>query len=498
MHPLRRPKLHVQALVVTVLLFSLGVIPAAASTKDCLVTVGPLADYRSSAAVDYAAFHLAGPIVKWERKATERELALRPLFTTTRAGERDAVLTDVLFPLFRYRRDREVSQWNLLSIVHYESQNYRERQRSEYKLFPLFEYGHGDGRPTSFALFPLAAHVYNWFGREETEFLLFPLWSRTRHRDGTRIDNVLWPFFARIHGDDPQERGFKAWPLVGRAARPGNYEKFFLFWPLWMANDTGLDSDNPQHQRYVFPFWLYSESPRRSERTLLWPLFSRIEQRGQNAYREINAPWPLVMFASGDYRHGTRVLPFYGDVTTGTSRTVWYGWPIYRFQSKEYTTVIRRTHSLLYLLYTDLKEQVKEDQSIRLQRRLLWPLFGYRHANGVSHFYTLALLEPLFPESDGIERNWSPLWRLYQSKWDTQGNRVSSILWNLYWRETGPGGTAWEVFPLFSYMDEPGKRFRWSILKGLISFKKTENTGSRLHLLFLPWGIPLGSTGTAD
>jgi len=498
MSPVRRPNIRVLAFVVTVLLFLFGVIPVAAATRDCLVTLGPLADYRSSAAVDYAAFHLAGPLFKWESKATEREIALRPLFTTTRARERDAVLTDVLFPLFRYSRDREVVQWNLLSIVHYESQNYPQRQRSEYKLFPLFEYGHGVGRPTSYAFFPLAAHVYNWFGREETEYLLFPLWSRTRHRDGTRVDNILWPFFARIHGDDPQEHGFKAWPLIGHAARPGNYEKFFLLWPFWMANDTGLDTDNPQHQRYVFPFWMYSESPQRSERTVLWPFFSRIEQRGQNAYRETNAPWPLVKFVSGVSRHGTNILPFYGDVTTGSSRTVWCAWPIYRYQSMEFETFVRSKHSLLYLLYTDLKEQVKQDQSVRSQRRSLWPLFGYRYKNGVSHFYTLALLEPLFPESEGIERNWSPLWRFYQSKWDTQGNRVSSFLWNLYWRETGPSGTAWEVFPLFSYLHEHGKRFQWSILKGLIRYQQTEGSGRRLHLLFLPWGIPLGSTETGN
>jgi len=485
-------------LLFTAILACTGPAPLYAANSSHLVAVGPLADYRSSEAVDYATLHLLGPLFKAERKQTEHETAFRPLFYRSSDPARGAALVDVLFPLYRYRRDRDMVEWNLLSILRYESQDYPERQRREYSLFPLFEYGHGDGRPTSYAFFPLAAHVYNWFGREETEYLLFPLWSRTRHRDGTRVDNVLWPFFARIHGDDPQEHGFKIWPVVGSASRPGHYDKFFLLWPFWISNDTRLDSDAPRHDRYAFPFWLYTETPRRSERTVLWPLFSWVEQRGDQPYSVINAPWPLVLIAKGEYRHGLNILPFYGDVTTGTSRTRWYLWPLYRQQTSTLDTVIRTRQSLFYLLYTDLEEQVKGDRTIRSHRRLLWPLFGYYYKDGVSRFYTPALVEPFFPESEGVERNWSPFWRIYQTRWDQAGNRVSSLLWNLYWRETGPTGTAWEFFPLVSYWNEPKVKLEWTLLKGLVRYQRSKEEGRRLHLLYLPWGIPLGDSAAPD
>jgi hypothetical protein len=144
------------------------------------------------------------------------------------------------------------------------------------------------------------------------------------------------------------------------------------------------------------------------------------------------------------------------------------------------------------MIYSDVRETDKRGGETRLHRRLFWPLFGYQQVGEVSNFYTLALLEPFFPESEALVRNWSPLWRLYQVKWDQQGNCVDSLLWNLYWHERGPKGVAWEVFPLFFYRNEVTGQREWSFLKGLIRYRSSPEKGSTLQLLYLPWGIPLG------
>jgi hypothetical protein len=167
-----------------------------------------------------------------------------------------------------------------------------------------------------------------------------------------------------------------------------------------------------------------------------------------------------------------------------------------RVDARSQATINRARDTLFFLLYTDIEETAKDGGEVRLHRRLLWPLFGYRQSNGVSHFYTLALLEPLFPESDGIERNWSPLWRIYQAKWDQSGNRIDNLLWNLYWRERGPTGLAWEVFPLFFYFNEIEGKIEWSFLKGLLRYRSSPDQGKKLHLFYLPWGIPLGTIKT--
>ena len=64
-------------------------------------TSAPLYDYRFSPAVDYSSLHILRPIVKYESKADEYDVALRPLFYHSAATERDASLTDVLFPVFQ-------------------------------------------------------------------------------------------------------------------------------------------------------------------------------------------------------------------------------------------------------------------------------------------------------------------------------------------------------------------------------------------------------------
>jgi hypothetical protein len=117
----------------------------------------------------------------------------------------------------------------------------------------------------------------------------------------------------------------------------------------------------------------------------------------------------------------------------------------------------------------------------------MWPLFTYEQIRGVSRFHTLSLLEPFFPENLGIERNWSPLWRLYQRKWDKHGNEVSSLLWNLYWKERRGSELAMEVFPLFSYSRQ-ARKADLRLLKGLVRYQ-TDHGERTVRLFYLPWGI---------
>jgi hypothetical protein len=107
-------------------------------------------------------------------------------------------------------------------------------------------------------------------------------------------------------------------------------------------------------------------------------------------------------------------------------------------------------------------------------------------------------LEPFFPRNQAIERLWSPLWRVYQQKWDQQGNHAVSLLWNLYWRERQGDKLAWELFPFVEYRRDSEYKADFRLLKGLFRYRSNGN-GKQLNLFYLPWALswdtPLADQG---
>jgi hypothetical protein len=144
---------------------------------------------------------------------------------------------------------------------------------------------------------------------------------------------------------------------------------------------------------------------------------------------------------------------------------------------------------VLFFLYRSNHESWPKDGSDR-RRTALWPLFLYQsNTRGVSSFSFPAPVESLF-DKEGIEKNWAPLWRLYQARWDEEGNSASSFLWNLYWHERRGGELAYEFFPLVSYRGlDQGSELK--LLKGMISLKRSGEE-KEVSLFWLPFGFKWG------
>jgi hypothetical protein len=462
---------------------------SALAADATLSTLWPIYDYRASEAADYKSLHMLGPFLKYETKGNETEYALRPLFY--RAVDDEGVSsTDVLYPVFKHRnRGDGTSRFSLLGLLSYDFGEI-ETNKSEdeafnpkrHYLFPFLFYGEEEqGR--YFAFFPFGGTLYNWFGRERISFTLFPLYSQTE-RKGKQVDNVLWPFFARISGEN--ESGYKFWPIYGSSRKEGVYRKKFFLWPIFFSESLKLDSDNPREVRAAWPFYISKESTERSSRTVLWPFFSKVENRVKG-YTVWNAPWPLVRVTKGEKYHGLKILPFYSDETMDVNRQRWYIWPIYKIEEMNSELIERRRDRVLFFLYSDTKEKKLETGDSK-RRVDLWPLFGYSKRNGVSHLHVLSLMEPFFPANESIERLWAPLWRVYQQKWDQQGNHIVSLLWNLYWHEKQGEKVAWELFPLVQYRKASAGETDVSFLKGLIRYRNDYN-GKQFKLFYLPWGL---------
>jgi len=457
---------------------------SALAYEATLSTLWPLWDYRASAELEYKSVHLLGPLLKYETKGVETEYTLRPLFYRAVDNE-GASETDVLYPVFGHRREKGINRFHILHLLKYDYGAPETGSRNRSYFFPFLFYGEEE-QGKYMAFFPIHGTLYNWFGRDRISFTLFPVYSRTE-RDSTRIDNILWPFFARVSGEN--ESGFKAWPIYGQSRKENVYRKKFFLWPIFFSESLDLDTDNPREMRAVWPFYVKEDSPNRSSRTILWPFFSKIENR-EKGYVVWHAPWPLVRVTKGEKHHGLRFLPFFSDETIDVKRHRWYLWPLYKIEEMDTELMMRHSHRVLFFLYSDVRE-VKYEVGDSMHRIEFWPLFGYKNTNGVKHLHVLSLLEPFFPEKVAIERLWSPLWRVYQQKWDQKGNRAVSLLWNLYWSETQGDRLAWELFLIVKYIKKSEEESDLTFLKGLVRYRKG-NSGKQLNLFYLPWGFHWG------
>lgn len=480
---------------ICLLLTALALPSAAAgeSEEGRVSTFWPLYDYRASPRHNYSSLHLLGPLFKLESKGAETEFSLRPLLFHAWEAEGEDTYTEVLYPLGAGKTGENLTSFHGVHLLNYDFGEPQQGSENEFMLFPFLFYGEHEQHGTFFALFPLGGTLYEKFARDEIKFTLFPLYGRTV-KGSTVTTNILYPVFARIQGEE--ESGFKLWPLYGQSEKRGVYRKRFALWPIFYSQEVALDSEYPRRRLGVFPLYTSDLSTQREARTVLWPFFSHIQDH-QRGYEEWNFPWPLIRVTAGRYKEGMRVLPLYADERVGAGRSRWFLWPLYKIEEIDSDFLYRRRDRVLFFLYSDLIEANKDADGSPKRRRAFWPLFQYESNQGVHHFSTLALLEPFFPDHRGILRNWAPWWRLYQVRWDDRGNEISSLLWNFYWKERRGHDLAWELFPLLNYRRENQQVVELSLLKGLLALRQ-QDSERRLHLLYLPWGIPLGEVGATE
>ena len=474
------------------LVLALGItlvaVPSArAGEAGTIFTLWPLVDYRSSPDDAYTSLNLLGPLGKWESSRRSTRLALRPLYYREASRDGTVIDEDVLFPVASrlHRGERDYFEFLRLLNVDVGSQGQGD---DEINLFPLIFYGDKEEAGRYFAVFPLGGRLLRKFGRDSIDFALFPLYSRTV-RAGTTTDNVLWPIFSLSRGE--RTFGWQFWPLYGQIEEEGVSAKRFALWPLVLSEESGLNTSEPRQHRLVFPFYESTDAPGFHSTGILWPFFTHVLDEDQG-YEEWDFPWPLLRRTTGTARHGIRLFPLYTDETSGGIRTRLVLWPLYKIEEFRNEKLTQRRDRVCYFLFSHLQEQLGNGALPHKKRIALWPLFTYESKDGVGSFATLSLFEPFYPENERLARNLAPLWHLYQTRWDLQGNRASSFLWNLYWREERGADRAWELFPLLSYSGTVSSGSDVALLKGLLRYQR-QATRRTVKLFYLPWGITWGA-----
>jgi hypothetical protein len=442
-----------------------------------------------------------GPLFYNQETDFENIFAFPPLFSHSTIPATDSEEYDFLYPLLTYDRYGREYRWQLGQLFSIAGgQNQDEVTKRRFTLFPFyFQQRSAESNQNYTALFPIYGHLQNRIFRSEMDFVLWPLYIKTVKRPsvsplpddpftklGSRFlssrrgdvttYNYGYPFFHLRYGDGLQ--GWQLWPLAGHEHKevthktndwgdvemtPG-YDRRFTLWPFYFKQERDIGTDNPEQVLGVLPFYQSLRSPRRDCVSYVPVLGVTITDDRARKYHEVDAPWPLIVFARGEGKTANRVWPFFSQVHSAQLESDFYLWPLYKFNGIHGGALKRGRTRILFFLYQHTRDESTETGRFKT-RTDCWPLFLHRRdLNGNTRLQVLAPLETFLPTSKSIERNYSPVWSVWRAEHNPKtGEGSQSLLWNLYRRETSPTVKKGSLlFGLFQY-ESSAESLRWRL-----------------------------------
>lgn len=392
---------------------------------------------------------------------------LRPLGSLEQRTP-DTSRLKVLFPFGDFESSPEGDRYRLMPVFHHRR---RPKQPGgddvDTWVFPLFFWGDDPHEGGYFAFFPFGGSVKGLLGQERIDFAMFPIWAQLHHEDRVST-HILWPFGNHVTGAGWS--GGRVWPFWGEyqwRTEDGTLrsQREFILWPFYMRGQEYVQ-EIPTAWFFTFPFYGYRENRLTSTRTYLWPL---IVTHYENKYDDYTVggyffpyrfsdvqfdPWPLF----GWKWKGPRVF-------TGSERSrdrLFFLWPFVRYDRG----TDRREESLrlwalpVFYYYGYVDKIVLEEKT----RWKVWPIIGYQRDGPEVGF---DVLSPLWFDWTSYERLYGRLVAFfrYRSRGEVQAGEV--LYGTLYW-ETGP------------------ETALVSVLGGLLEVR-TQRTGFRMRLLWIPW-----------
>jgi hypothetical protein len=422
-----------------------------------------------------------GPLFGVERKGDQTLRRWTPLISRTDDPVGDFTEIDIGYPILTYDRFGEEFRFQFFQLFSLAGGRKDDETKDErFSLFPFYFQQRSDDADRNYtALFPIYGKLRNRFFRDEAKWVMLPLYLQSRKRDVV-TDNYVFPFFHVRRGNDL--KGWQLWPLIGNETKqigsrtndwneaemvPG-HSKFFALWPFYFNERLDLGTDNPVHNHNILPFVAMERSPRRNSTTVLWPFFTRTDDR-EKKYKEWGLPWPLVVFARGEGKTANRVWPLFSRAYNDSQESRFYLWPVYKSNAITADPLDRKKTRIMLFLYQALRQR-DTGTGERMWRRDFWPLFTARRDwSGNQRIQVLAPLEPLLSASDSIERNYSPIWSIWRAEKNPKtGESSQSLLWNLYRRETNSSVRKCSLFfGLVQYQsDANGAHWKWLHILG--------------------------------
>ncbi|MSR66571.1 MAG: hypothetical protein EXS24_04275 [Pedosphaera sp.] len=420
---------------------------------------------------------ILGPLFSQQHGADYKQWSLSPLMSWWESPEKDSAEFDFLYPLVTYNRTGKEYRWHFLQLFSGSGgEDQASKQEKRVTLFPIFFSQKSEDPSRDYlAAGPFYGHLRNRLMRDEIEYVMFPLYSKTRRRDVV-TKNYLFPFMHVRTGDGLE--GWQLWPLIGHETKvptpasesvpaKAGYDKWFAAWPFYRHERMGIGTDKMESMDSLLPLYVIQRTAQQDMTSIGFPFFYHRHVKSAD-YSERGMPWPWIVIGAGGGKSVQRYWPLYGSSTNAELKKQFFLWPLLQTKSIDTPDVQRRQNRWLIVGYQSSDEFHPKTGATRASREL-WPLFTWRRdETGKERLQALALLEPILSASKSIERNYAPLYSIWRQETDPNRQVSSqSLLWNLYRRET------------------EGDNRNVSLLFGLVQYKKTEERQSwkLFHLL---------------
>jgi hypothetical protein len=396
----------------------------------------------------------------------------RPFYVRVTGG--GSIKTDILYPLFFFRKYPDSYKWSILQLINGEGVDAAVTRAGgptdrHFDIWPFyFSHYTADPVDTYHALLPVYGTVKYRIGFDRLSWVLFPLYVEAEKR-GTTTTFTPWPIVRFIRGE---ENGFAVWPLFGITKGPGDARHSYYLWPfIWnnvvLPGPDAPEGTAPGTQVGFLPFYTRERSPEVISENYLWPFFGYTERTLPYRYSEKRYFWPFLLQGRGDDRILNRWGPFYTYKNTKGTESTWVIWPLWHRTAFADSDTAQSKTQFFYFLYWSLYEtSVSRPSLAPAYKRHIWPLISlWDNGAGSRQFQIPSLFEVFFPDNPDMRETWSPLFSIYRYDHRPTGESRNSLLWNaVTWRRNDADGLEeFHVGPLVGMRREPSGS-TWTIL----------------------------------
>jgi hypothetical protein len=426
-----------------------------------------------------------GPFLEWAESTNGlRFSAFRPLSGTVTDPAAERKTRYVLWPVATVRRFRDDFFWRVILAFYNDYDVDDPRSHYRFRIFPIYFQGRDVYQRSYAGLFPVGGRICDFLGRDQIDFVLFPLYAKHSVNEVVSRE-VLWPIYSRTEGKGIDR--FRVFPFYGRAAHRDVFKKRFIMWPFWTWAKYEYPA-SPGTAYVVWPLWGHFDMENQQAWLFLPPLF-RFSRGDRLNYGY--APWPLVQWSSGEIEK-FYLFPLWGQKRMRGVKTSFLLWPIFWRERMDVAEGVSRRFMALPFVQAgsttaDADQPGGEPRAVSGFFKL-WPLMSYERQEDARRLRVL----DLWPVRNAppVERCYAPLWTLYSRT--AVGEAVDSeLLWGLYrHRRRGEEMRSVSLFPLAAWQrdDRGAGRREWSLLQGLVGWRREGTQRSLRVLYFLRFG----------
>ncbi|MDR2850140.1 MAG: hypothetical protein LBW77_06335 [Verrucomicrobiota bacterium] len=370
--------------------------------------------------------------------------AVRPFYSKVIDPVSDTRVTDVVWPLSTFHRDREQAWWRFLLAYGKDDDVARDDSAWSVSVLPFWFQGRTREGEDYWALFPIYGHLPHVLLMEDINFVLFPFYLDF---EVNGLERVHTPWLLHSHlTENPNVSEHGIFPFWCRQENNKyQVDRLYAFWPFW-TSAVYRGERNPGSSFIFFPFYGEVNREKETQRLVLPPLFSHAQTDSAERWR---LPWPFYETQTTRETATTKASrkrsywPVYGDFTGG-DETRWYAaWPLI---DHSVTAMPRRRveQNRFFPFYRSEVTYRRDAEGVEREASRytrVWPLYERDATPEASRLRVLALSPIRY--SGGIERNWAPFWTVYERE-AAGGGAAHDALWGLLKFHTGRAGAAQE------------------------------------------------------